>query len=66
MRDHYNITKIGQRIAVGDLPTEKIHQLLSVPLEANGSDHPSDTIEGVRERLRLELLIRARGLRDAN
>lgn len=49
---------------VAQLKTEIICELLDEGFEIVNEDGNNDTIEGVAERLKLELFIRERGLRN--
>jgi hypothetical protein len=59
MRDYNLIDERGNRFPVAALPTWQIHDLLASELTIDGSDGAgNETVECVRERLRIELVAR--------
>lgn len=60
MRDYYAAYEDGRQIAVADLPTSEIHEMLRDGIKPLGGDQAPAIIE----RLRLELFIRERNLRQ--
>lgn len=62
MRDAFMNYKDGRRIAVSDLPTSEVVFLEGVALRLKSSGASDRTPEQLQDRLRIELLIRAKKL----
>lgn len=62
MRDHRYIREDGTFVPVSQMTLEEIHDVLADDLEIHPEGNPGETEENVRERLRIELLIRNLGL----
>ncbi len=63
MRDYHWVLKSGERIAIAQMPTADIHDTLQ-RTGVKMMPHSEVTAAAVEERLRLELFIREKGLRD--
>ena len=61
MRDYFYAPDDGPRVAVANLPTWQIEDLLAGELILT-DDVGTETVDDVRERLRIELVVR--GMRD--
>ena len=62
MRDYNYVDETGRHRPTSELPTGLIQEILADGIEISDSDGESDLEDAVRERLRLELTIRALGL----
>jgi hypothetical protein len=57
MKDHYYIDENENKIAVADLPLETVEELIRDGVEISNAEH-GETVEGVLERLKIELVVR--------
>ena len=51
-------------VPVSQMSLNDIHDCLQKGVEIIDNDYPTDTTQGIIERLKLEIFIRARGLRE--
>lgn len=62
MKDTNYVRADGSRVPVSRLSDDELHDLLASDLEICASDGNDDELYWVRERLRIELVIRSLGL----